>query len=65
MKINFKRWLDKHDTYNRDWHWWFAWYPIEIDGYIVWLQIVLRAQDQSWVHRYNYRWCYRFKSKLS
>lgn len=27
------------------WHRWFAWYPVEVDNYIVWLQYAERRYD--------------------
>lgn len=34
-------------AYLKDWHHWFAWYPVSAGGDVVWLEVVLRRY--TWV----------------
>lgn len=48
----------------RDWHRWFAWYPVKTEGSErVWLEYVERRWNPRTMHRYtdSYEdvWCYK------
>lgn len=38
------RWLAHND---KEWHRWFAWYPVEVDGRWVWMEHVERCWDDE------------------
>lgn len=46
------------------WHWWFAWYPVKVSGYVVWLEYVNRKRiysDPYWM--FGPRWIYEILPK--
>lgn len=47
-----QEWLDTFETYQR----WFAWYPIKVDGAIIWLAWVERIRILCW-----YEWFWKYK----
>lgn len=46
---NYK--LDNSRTLQYDWHDWFAWYPVNISGKIIWLQTI----ERKYVYKMNIR----------
>jgi hypothetical protein len=36
------------------WYRWFAWYPVEVNGYIVWLEYVERLWYTNWWEMYRF-----------
>lgn len=48
------RWIPKQRP--TDWHRWFAWFPVEVDGVKHWLEYVYRLEEHSMVGSfYRYR----------
>jgi hypothetical protein len=43
----------------RQWHRWFAWYPVLVDDVLVWLETVERRTDVSLAT--TYKWEYRLR----
>lgn len=50
-----KRWQKRWNRGN-NWHKWFAWYPVEIDGRVYWLECLERKRAYGWAGCY---WEYR------
>jgi hypothetical protein len=44
------RWRAKNRA---NWHRWFAWYPVSIDGQLVWLEIVERRCGETFCGDYK------------
>ena len=49
---------------SREWHAWFAWRPVLVDGYVVWLEPVARMRgektiDSPWGPIQEDGWIYR------
>lgn len=52
----FKRETNKeYFTRIKQWHKWFAWYPVAFDGGIAWLSYVECIYDQGYCNSWTYR----------
>jgi hypothetical protein len=52
LKI-FPTYDEENNQYN--WHTWFAWHPIWVDGTVVWLELVYRRRAMSFTKNWNYK----------
>jgi len=63
MKDNYILYWKNNDSKYIDpkceWHKWFAWYPIECNGYTIWLEYIMRkryyCEEYPWEYYYNYK----------
>jgi hypothetical protein len=54
------KWRASSDSMVREWHRWFAWYPVRVDGSMVWFEFVERQSTfyntglgGVWEHEYR------------
>lgn len=54
------RWKDR-DDYRGNWHKWFAWTPVFLDGEWVWLEMVMRKESEIYCGYGQYITEFEFK----
>ncbi len=53
MRLNIEGWFRDRQKARALWTPWFAWHPVEADGVVVWLEVVLRKKysaDTCWYY---------------